>query len=300
MLKKVLKVVGIVLASLLVLAGAFVGFEVMRFNASMNRVYDIPVPSITRSADPAVIERGHHLARSVAACATSDCHGADLGGGRTIDIGPIGAMSGPNLTLVAMGYSDGELARLIRHGVRNNGRSVRFMSVGEINWLSNDDITAIISWIRTMPVVQRQSGPMTIGVLGKVLDRREVMPLDVARRVYERGPHDLAPPPAPTAAYGTYIARPCIGCHGDHYSGGRIPGAPSSLPIPANITPDASGIVAWTFEDFQRFAHDGRRPNGQRVNPFMPIEILGNMDETEMRALWAFLRSVPARPYGQR
>jgi hypothetical protein len=298
--KKILKIVVLLFALLVVGVAGFAGFEVMRFDASMKKVYSIPVPNITRSTDPAVIERGNHLAHSVAACATRDCHGADLGGGQTIDIGPLGRMTGPNLTLVAMGYSDGELARLVRHGVKADGRSVRFMAVGEINWISDADLTAIISWIRTMPVVQRASGPMQIGLLGKILDRRDVVPLDVARRVAERGPHDLAPPPSPTAAYGGYIARACIGCHGEHYSGGRIPGAPSSLPIPANITADASGIHSWTYEDFERFSHTGVRPNGSRVNPFMPIEILNNMDDTERHATWEFLRSVPPRPYGQR
>jgi hypothetical protein len=90
------------------------------------------------------------------------------------------------------------------------------------------------------------------------------------------------------------------GCHGPHLSGGPIPGSPPALPTPLNITPDATGLRDWTFDDFQSFVNTGVRKNGQRINPFMPVEALRAMNSTELHALWAYLRSVPSRPSGQR
>src|SRR5687767_12435877 len=122
MLRKTLKWLGLIVLALLLLIGGYVGYAATAYGRSMDRVYDIPLPAITHSTDPAVIERGRHLAESVAGCATADCHGTDLGGGNTIEAGPVGSFTGPNLTSAGLGaqYSDGELARLLLHGVKRD------------------------------------------------------------------------------------------------------------------------------------------------------------------------------------
>jgi len=299
MLKKVLIAIGVLVVVVLASAGGFVWTQVSAFDRSMERVYDVPVPAVTRSMDPAVIARGDHLAHSLAGCALADCHGADMGGGRALPMGPLGTVTAPNATLLAMAYSDGELARLIRHGVRRDGRSVRFMPVSDFAWLPDDDVLALVSWVRTLPAIARPNGEFHLGVLGKILDRRDLLALDVARHL----DHGARPPvvaPAPTAEYGRLVAHLCVGCHGEGLSGGRIPGTPPSVPTPLNLTPDATGLRGWTFEDFQRAATTGVSRNGRRLNPFMPIEALSHMNETEMHALWVYLQSLPPRPFGER
>lgn len=298
-LKKALKALGVGVLGLLLLAGCFVGVQAWRYNVSMERVYPIPVPAITRSTEPAVIARGEHVARSLGGCALADCHGANLSGGRTLELGPLGRFTGPNLSGIAQAYSDGELVRLIRHGVRKSGRSIAFMDVRELNWLPDEDLVALVSWIRTVPVSPRPNGPLEIGVFAKVLDRLDQIPLDVARRV-DHDRREIAPPPSPTPAYGRYIARLCMGCHGEHLSGGPIPGAPASMAVPPNLTPHASGLAAWTYADFERLSREGLRKNGRRVDPIMPTEALANMNDLERTALWSYLRTLPARPFGQR
>jgi hypothetical protein len=96
------------------------------------------------------------------------------------------------------------------------------------------------------------------------------------------------------------LSRVCVGCHGEHLSGGPIPGAPSSIPIPANITKHDTGIKDWTFADFDRLITQGVKKNGNKLNPFMPIEAFGKMNEVEKQALWAFLQSLPPAPFGGR
>ena len=299
--KRVVKWLGILIVVLLLAAGAFVGFQTMAYGRSMAKVYDIPMPAIARTSDPAVIARGKHLSESVAACATRDCHGNDFAGGKTIDIGPIGALSGPNLTTAGRGrdYTDGELARLMLHGVKRDGTSVRFMPVEEINWLPDDDMAAIISYLRSMPPVEKPDGETHIGVLGKVLDRLDKIPLDIARRV-DHQTRKVAPTPAPTAAYGSFIAQTCQGCHGAHFSGGRIPGAPKTLPIPKNITPHETGIKLYTFDDFSKLLDTGIKRDGTRLDPFMPVEAIGKMSPLERQALWAYLQALPPAPFGGR
>lgn len=293
--------VAAVAGAVLLGGAAFVGLQVRAFAASMDKVYDVKVPAVVRSTDPLVLARGKHLVESLAPCAVGDCHGSDLGGGKTLEIGPLGKFTGTNISAGGLGaaYSDGELFRLLRHGVKRDGRSVRFMPSHEFNWLSDADFTAVISYLRTLPPVTKANGPFEIGVLGKVLDRRDMLPLDIARRI-DHEHLKLAPPPAANAEYGAFIARGCSGCHGETFSGGPLPGAPPDLPIPLNLTPDATGLEGWSFDDFRRTLTTGVRKSGRKLADMMPIAAYKNFDDTELHALWAYLSTLPPRPFGGR
>lgn len=279
--------------------GGFVGLQVRAFDQSVAQTYDLAPLAIERSADPAVVARGEHLARGLGGCSSKDCHGADFAGGRPLVMGPVGTFTGPNLTALLPAYSDGELARLLRFGVKKDGRSVRFMPVEDFAWMNDGDMRAVVSYLRTIKPVDRASGLVEVGVLGKVLDRRDALPLDIGRRMATAKP-DLAGAPEPTAAYGAYLARGCTGCHGKGFSGGPIPGAPKELPTPLNLTPHSSGLAGWTYEDFDKLMKKGIRKNGKALDPFMPIESYGTMDEVEQRALFAYLVKLEPRAFGGR
>lgn len=297
-LKRVLLGVGALVGLLVVGAAAFAGFQAYRFDASLEKVYPVPVPKVERSTDPAVLARGQHLIESLGACASADCHGSDLGGGKTISLGPLGQITGPNISAGGLGalYSDGELFRVIRNGLKKDGRSLRFMPSHEIYWLPDSDITALISYFRTLPPSSKPNGPLQLNLPAKVLDRLDLLVLDVARRIDHERP-ELAPPPSPDANYGRFVVKGCTGCHGNDLSGGPIPGAPPDLPTPLNLTLDATGLAGWTYADFQRAVTQGVSKNGKTLDPFMPRI---KFDETETKALWAHLSALPARPLGGR
>jgi len=301
LLKRVLKVLGLVVLAVAAVLGVFVYVECSRFDASMEKVYDVPAPNVTHSADPAVVARGDHLVHSIAACAGDLCHGGDLGGGKPIEMGPVATMCAPNITPDNLGaaYSDGELARLVKHGIKKDGRSVRFMPAQDISWLPDSDVVAIVSYLRTIKPQDRPNGTTVIKTLGKVLDRQEKFVLDVARHI-DHAKTKPVPAPEPTAAYGGYVVRLCAGCHGEHFSGGPLPGAPSSFAVPLNITPDATGLKEWSFADFEKVMRTGVRRNGKELDKLMPIEAWRNFDDTEMHAAWAYLQKLPARPFGGR
>lgn len=218
-----------------------------------------------------------------------------------MSMGPLGTLTGPNITSAGMlaVYSDGELARLLRHGVKKDGRSAVFMPAQDFCWLPDSEISAILSFLRSMPSVTKENGPLDLGTLAKILDRAGLVTIDVARRVQSLPP-EIGPAPAPTAEYGRYLTRICTGCHGDHLSGGKIPGAPPSLPTPSNLTPHATGLQGFTFEDWERLLDQGVKKNGQKLDPFMPFEAFRKLDATERRALFEALRALPARPFGER
>jgi hypothetical protein len=217
-------------------------------------------------------------------------------------MGPLGTMRGSNITPggVLKDYSDGQIYRLMRHALKKDGRSVGFMPVHEINWLPHDDIVALISYLRTVPAVDKPVAPSEWRVLAKVLDRRDALPVDIARRIDHKAPPPEVPAPEPTKAYGYFVAKNCTGCHGETLSGGPIPGAPPHIPIPANITPHETGIAKYSYADFEKLLATGVKPDGKELDPFMPYQALAKMNDVEKKALWEFLRSVKAKPFGGR
>jgi mono/diheme cytochrome c family protein len=274
----------------------------------MARVYDIPAPPLspTNAADDdaatraAVLDRGRHLAESLGGCLM--CHGSNLGGGRVEPMGPLGTIVIPNITTGRDGrgnlYSDAELGRLIKHGIRRDGTSVRLMPATDWAWWPEEDVVALIRWIRAQPPVDGDPGRVELKTMAKVLDRIDSIPIDVARRI-DHSATTTAPKPSPDAKYGAFVGTSCRGCHGVGLSGGPIPGAPPSLPVPLNLTPHETGLKGWTFDDFQKVIRDGKRRDGRPLDAFMPTSSLRNLNDTEMRALWAYLESVPPRPFGE-
>jgi mono/diheme cytochrome c family protein len=302
MVLRALIVLGVLIVVGVVGGGLWVSSQVRAFDASMARVYDIPIPTVTRSTDPLVIARGEHLARSLGGCIA--CHGEDLAGGKVEELGPLGRIVHVNLTPgkngVLAAYSDGELARLLRHGVKRDGRSVNMMPAFEFFWWPDSDRDALISYLRTLPAIDAPPPVVEFATMAKVLDRQGAIPIDVARRVdHEAAPSRIAP--APTAEYGAELAHICKGCHGDkHMAGGPIPGAPPDFPPPPNLTPHETGLKAWSYEDFEKMMETGARRDGAPLSAFMPVVSLRNMNEVERRAIWAYLRSLPPVPFGER
>jgi hypothetical protein len=68
----------------------------------------------------------------------------------------------------------------------------------------------------------------------------------------------------------------------------------------APTKPHQTGLGGWTFDDFVAEMRTGVRKDGKRLDAFMPREALNAMNETERRALWAYLQTVPPLPFGNR
>jgi hypothetical protein len=72
---------------------------------------------------------------------------------------------------------------------------------------------------------------------------------------------------------------------------------PTSVPA-SNLTPAALG--AWAEADFLRVMRTGTRPDGRRLDAFMPWPYFAQMTDDELRALWRFLQAIPPRATGSR
>ena len=107
--------------------------------------------------------------------------------------------------------------------------------------------------------------------------------------------------PVADAVYGEYLAQGCTGCHGTGFSGGAIPGAPPDWPEATNLTSDAvTGLGEWDKDAFVVAMRTGMRPDGSEIDPIMPWQNFGQMNDVELEALWLYLQTVPAQEEGNR
>lgn len=281
------------LVVLLVIAyGALYGYTEHR----LNRTYEVPRVAVSLMSDPGTVERGKHVA-TVRGCI--DCHGPGLAGRLFIDAGPVVVLYASNLTAgkggIGEAYSDSDLVTAIRHGVGPAGQPLRFMPSQEFNILSDDDVVALASYIRSVPASDNVMPPSTVGPMGRLLYVTGQLPLIPAELIDHEAPRAPAPPAAATAEYGAYLAATCAGCHHHDFSGGKIPGTPPDFPPSANITPDVeSGIGSWSEDDFMTALRTGVRPDGTQLRPEMPWQLTAQFKEHELRALWLYFRSLPA------
>ena len=299
-MKRIIRMLAYGLLTLVVLAAGVLGIAWWRTEVALARVYTLAEVELPVSGDPAQVERGRHLAVT-RGC--TDCHGDDLAGGVVIDAGPVGLYVAANLTPAGAGAGmDANLfEHAVRHGVGRDGRPLRFMPATDFAAMGDDDVAALYAYVKSVPPATRELPETWIGPLGRVLYLFDQVPVLLTAESVDHAAASaprVAPVVAATADYGRYLAQGCTGCHGERFAGGRIPGAPPDLPIAANLTPDPSGLGAWSEADFMRAIRDGKRPDGSAIDPFMPWKSLGHMTDTELRALYAYLRSLPPLPRG--
>lgn len=284
------------------LAGVFIGamgalYAVAWWSSeqALAKVYEVRDPSLVFAGDAAEAARGAHL-YGVLGCV--ECHGADARGKRVFDAGPVARVVGSNLTPAALAerYDANQLAAAIRHGVREDGRPLKFMPVGDFQHLSDADTAALVRHLQSLPPSQHAPGETVIGPMGRVLHLLGKFDLVPAEHLDHSPRTRGAPLPGATAEYGAYLAQVCTGCHGADWAGQRVPGTPPELPAASNLTPHANGLAGWTEADFIRVIRTGQRPDGRELHGFMPWRVYGAMTDEELQALWRHLSALPPLP----
>lgn len=302
-MKKALKWIGWSVGAVVTLAIVGVATAWIVSNSKLARTYAVTPVAVEIPTDEASLSEGQRL-YTARGCA--DCHGLDGAGKIVVDDPAIGRIAGTNVTpakgSAVEGFTDEDWVRAIRHGVKRDGSSVVFMPVDEFNLIGDRELGQIIAYMKQLKPVERAAERIEIGPLAHILNAFGVMTLATASKVDHAAARAPVPEPAPTVEFGQHLAlMGCVGCHGAGLSGGPMPGMPPSIPVPLNITFDeATGLGSWTRADFDRAMREGRRPDGAELNAFMPWKNFALLTDTEMDALWAYLQTVPKKPFGQR
>lgn len=199
----------------------------------IRKSYAVPLPQIAADRTPAGVAEGTRLA---AAFGCSNCHGAQGQGKVIADIPFVVHIAPPALAPIAAAYSDAELARLIRHGVKRNGTGTYVMPVEGHNAIADEDLARIIGWIRTLkPSAADSKDALSFGPMGRFAILMGGVQPEV--RTGTRAE------PKRMADMGAYIADAvCAGCHSmrdkrtAHDDGRPVPSLVEAVP-PYDIAP---------------------------------------------------------------
>jgi len=307
-MKKVIRIIGILVLVLVLILGIAAAF----INFSPIPSYETDMPEFTLKTDSSSLVRGKKIALTLC----KGCHGPEteqFSGSYMKDIPMFGEIYAPNITnhpehgKLAQ-YSDQELLRLLRTGVKRDGQyAPPYMA--KLPLLSDSDMNALISFLRSddpalapSDVQQPKCKP---NFLAKFLCRVAMKPLPM--------PEKAIPDPDPNdpVALGEYVADGLVGCFachsedfktmndlipsqsGGYYGGGnKLMNLEGEIVLSPNITmDDETGIGTWTEDEFVNAVIFAQGKDGKALKyPMLPHN---HLSDKEVRAIWAFLQTVP-------
>ena len=276
-------------------------------------------PELKVEMTPERTARGQYLANHVAVCI--DCHstrdwsrfsgpptpGTFGKGGDLFDqkYGFPGVYYAKNITPEGISrYTDGELFRTITTGVSKEGRAMfPVMPFHYYGQMDQEDIKSIIAYIRTLTPIKNE-----------VPESKSDFPMNFIINTIPHGANfTKLPPKTDVINYGKYLtnAASCIDCHtkyekgsliaGTEFGGGReFPFPDGSIVRSANISPnEENGIGGWDEDTFVSLfkAYSDSTAMSVKLNPgdfnsIMPWTMFGKMNEDDLKAIFAYLKTV--------
>ena len=221
-------------------------------------------------------------------------------GGRLVDANDMFTAIAPNITPAShiTDWSDAELARAIREGIRPDGSVIGPpMPFTFYRGLSDTDLAAIVAYLRTVPGVDNDPGQSAYNI-----------PLPPAYGPPVESVADI--PSGVSVEYGAYLAGPvahCLECHTpfgpmgpmintDLGRGGFEFHGPWGISVASNITSHEDGLAGYSDEEIATMITQGMRPDGSPMFPPMPYGFFANMTGDDLAAIILYLRSLPPLP----
>jgi mono/diheme cytochrome c family protein len=268
-----------------------------------------------------VLDRGKYLVMHVAGCV--DCHskrdftkysgpvipGTEFSGGFAFDqhLGLPGVVYGRNISPdpeTGIGnWTDEDIMKAITQGISKNGDTLfPLMPYTNYNRMAKSDLLSIIAYIRTVKPIKNQ-----------VPKRNLMIPISAAYPAKFLQPtvdNNQKPAESDKVKYGEYLVTfaDCGTCHSPltphgpdmsrMYAGGYTFELPTNKVSSANITADsATGIGAWTEERFLNKFIPYREEKNYNYDPghqntIMPLSVLAGITDSDLKSIYAYLRSV--------
>jgi mono/diheme cytochrome c family protein len=280
---------GIVTSLLTLVCGLLLVLGLVGF-AKLNAKHNNPVSDVQIAGTPEQLARGQNLAQTCVGCHSPNAQ-MPLTGRNFFEGGgpPIGTLYAPNLTPAGnlASWSDGEIIRAIREGIHKDGRSLLIMPSGTFKNMSDEDVQALVAYLRSQPAAGEASPTPQITVVGALF--MNIAPFQTAQ---EPVGVVTAPPAGVSAEYGQYLVSfiGCTDCHAPDLAG-ITPEESQGGPAGPNIT---KVIPSWTEEEFVTFFRTGQLPNGNPVGPEMPWQEYDKaLSDDELKAIYAYLHGLP-------
>lgn len=289
---RILVWLGALLAALVIGLLLLVGIASWRFDAALARTWNFPAVSF-RPGLKGHATHGAYLVRVRLGCV--ECHGTDLAGGVVVEDKIAGSAYGRNITPARLkGWTDGEIARTLRHGVDRHNKTLLIMPADDFTYLGEQETLDVIAYLRSVPAVEKPDRISRLGVLPKVAWLFGKIPQAFAVDAVDHAT-TFPPQPAPGAneTWGRYVYQStCQSCHKADRTGGPIIGGPPDWPPVANIT--ASALGTWDEAGFIRTLRTGVTPGGATLRLPMIVKYTKHFETRDLKALWAYLSAAPA------
>ena len=253
----------------------FLGYVYAVSEWKMRRTYDAPLVPL-RAAGPADPVAGMHMAKVVGCWA--GCHGREGEGGFE-KIKGIHKSAAPTLSYVLPQYRDEELVRLIRYGVKRDGKSAIGM-ISYATWpLGDQDLVNIIAHLRAQPVLPPVPRSHEFTLRGRLAMATGTWGVD-ADLVNRSLPRWGELPRNTSFERGRYLASiVCTACHGLDFRGSALEGSPPLV------------IVArYSREQFRHLLRTGKPVDGRDL-PAMSWTPNVDFTDQEIADLYVFLRT---------
>jgi mono/diheme cytochrome c family protein len=194
-------------------------------------------------------------------------------------------------------WSDDEIARAIREGVRKDGTALfPLMPYLDFATLDDEDVKAIVVYLRTIPPVRNVVAKRQLPGPLEYLVNTMPQPITAPQPSHPSGT------PAERGKYLVTLAG-CGACHTASVDGEPLPGlafgggehfsdlATSTDLVSMNITPDPSGIAHYDEAFLKQTLRTGR-VGGRILNHVMPFEWFRNMTDEDIGDIWAYLQTI--------
>ena len=283
--KKILKWFGISIGGIAGIAALIVAIVYVMIGRDLSQTFDVPLTDITVFGDRDGMAEGERLARTRGCFG---CHG-DNASGRIFFEFPDGTiLIAPDVAMLAQQYSDAELERVIRHGVRPDGTSVLLPMPSEMLFnLSDEDVGSIIGFLQSQtprndPLPETYLGPVARVML---LAFKQETGTILAAESIDHDAERLDPSPNNAEKFGEYIAMTsCSECHGQDLSG-------SSFGL---ISPPLTIVATYSLEDFTTLLRTGVPIGGRELDLMaeMSVDRFSHFTDLEIAALHEFLKTL--------
>jgi mono/diheme cytochrome c family protein len=273
-----LRIAGGLVALLVVLAV----IVYVRSEMIIGQTYPFRENPIALGTDSAALARGEHLMRLTCV----GCHSDSLRGKLFFTEPGVARLIAPNVLEKIRQYSDAEFAGFLRFGVRKDGTSPFVMPPPGFYHLSDDDLGALLAYLRQAPEADTPPLPSTwYGPLGRIgLATGKFKPAiayidTTVKRVGADEAHR-------TTREGEYFARViCSECHSETLTGD-----------PTGPSPSLTGALGYTLPEFTTLLRDGK-PRGSNKLTLMAEAVksnLHNFTDSEIASIYGYLKSLPA------
>jgi cytochrome c553 len=260
--------IGLVVICLVAVGGIYAASELR-----LAKSYDSPVKAFDAKAfgiTPVEAER-----RAVSMMCV-DCH--QKAGQILFEADGVGRLVTSNLTRVAKDYTDGELDRLIRKGVKKDDTAALIMPAKTYAYLADEDVAAIITWLRNQKEEpDAVPGGTTFGPLGRLALATNQLPFEADHLP------EVEPAKARPDDVGRYLVNvACLHCHqmkSEHDTG--------FMKTPAL----AAMVQGYRYDQFVTLLATGKAIGGREM-PFMSKvsrEAFAFYSEAEKRAIYDYL-----------